>query len=79
MGKLLWEDLTYKEKYLNSISTLPSRTSLDYGFIEEDAGSLHKCLEEGRETNNPVVCGLLYVFPLCVSITCELLMERKPT
>lgn len=78
MGKLLWEELTYKEKNLNSISTLPSRTSLGYGFIQEDAGSLHKCLGEGRETKTPAVCGLLYAFPLCVSLTCELPMERKP-
>ena len=76
MGKLLWEKLTYKEKNLNSISTLPSRTSLDYGFIQQDAGR-DKCVEEGRETKNSVVCGL-YAFPLRVGLTCELLTEGKP-
>lgn len=77
MGKLLWEELTYKEKNLNSTSTLRSRTSLGHVFIQQDAGRVHKCLEEERETKNP--CGLWHAFYLCVGVPCELLRERKPT
>lgn len=67
MGKLLGEELTYKEKNLNSISSLPSRTSLDYGFIQQDTGRVHKCLEEGRETKKP--CSLWLV--VCFSSLCR--------
>lgn len=75
-GKLLWEELTYKEKNLYSISTLPSRTSLDYGFYNR---RLEEFANAGRRGGKQKTLSFVACFSLHVGLTGELLIERKPT